>query len=258
MHHAGIVHDVAHSNQSPWDLCDFCPQDQQARRILSVSCSNFDLQRVDDRMKIKRTFNMVNMMEESAMNHYIVLQWRINKIASWRSLKNSQINNCSWIICTILISSFWSSSCCQPCFPSIVRPMNRLWELILKIFFHSPEMNRSILFSMYLLRMSITFFDTSYSEREYFPGSISIQFLLSMGTILGEEPAGSLLCGFAVAFVRHAKIFALSFNTYSSSWSSGISVSLFKFITNLFDPWEILTLEWVCVSWRMIAFDGVW
>ena len=47
-------------------------------------------------------------------------------------------------------------------------------------------------------------------ERECFPGSISIQFLLSMGTILGEEPAGSLLCGFAFAFVRHAKSFAFS------------------------------------------------
>ena len=48
------------------------------------------------------------------------------------------------------------------------------------------------------------------------------------------------------AFDRHAKSFAFSFNAYSSSWSSGISVSLlFKFITNLFDPWEILTQEWV-------------
>ena len=28
---------------------------------------------VDDRMKINRTSNMVNMMEESALNHYIVL-----------------------------------------------------------------------------------------------------------------------------------------------------------------------------------------
>ena len=49
---------------------------------------------------------------------------------------------------------FCSSSCCQAYFPSIVRPMNRLWELVLKIFFSSPEMNRSILFSMYLLRMT--------------------------------------------------------------------------------------------------------
>ena len=28
---------------------------------------------VDDRMKIKRTSNMVSMMEESALNHYIVM-----------------------------------------------------------------------------------------------------------------------------------------------------------------------------------------
>ena len=48
-------------------------------------------------------------------------------------------------------------------------------------------------------------------RRENFPGSISIQFLLSMGTILGEEPASSLLCGFTFAFDRHAKSFALSF-----------------------------------------------
>ena len=54
---------------------------------------------------------------------------------------------------TGLESPFYSS-CCQTCFPSIVRPMNRLCELILKIFFHSPEMNRSTLFSMYLLRMT--------------------------------------------------------------------------------------------------------
>ena len=73
---------------------------------------------------------------------------------------------------------------------------------------------------------------------------VSILFLLSMRTILGEEPAGSLLCGFAFAFDRYAKSFALSFNANSSSWSSGIYVSLlFKFITNLFDPWEILTQQ---------------
>ena len=165
------------------------------------------------------------------------------------SLKSSEINNCCWIISTVLESSFYSSSCCQACFPSIVRPMNRLWELILKIFSGSPEMKRSVFFSMHWLWMTKKkryFFDTSYSEKEYFPGSISIQFLLSMGTILGEERASSLLCGFASAFDRHAKSFAFSFNAYSSSWSSGISVSLlFKFITNLFDPWEILTQEWV-------------
>ena len=67
------------------------------------------------------------------------------------SLKSSEINNCSWSISTVLESSFYSSSCCQACFPSSGRPVNRLWELTLKIFFHSPEMNRSIFFSKYFL-----------------------------------------------------------------------------------------------------------
>ena len=52
--------------------------------------------------------------------------------------------------------------------------------------------------------------ETLLSSKEYCPGSISIQFLLSMGTILREEPAGSLLCGFAFAIDRHAKSFAFS------------------------------------------------
>ena len=54
-------------------------------------------------------------------------------------------------------------------------------------------------------------------KKEYFPGSVSIEFLLSMETILDEESAVSLLCGFAFAFDRHAKSFAFSFNAYSSS-----------------------------------------
>ena len=49
----------------------------------------------------------------------------------------------------ILESPYCSSTCCQTCFPSIVRPMNRLCEWILKIFFDSPKMNPSIFFSMY-------------------------------------------------------------------------------------------------------------
>ena len=56
------------------------------------------------------------------------------------SLKSSEINHCSWSISAVLESSFISSSCCQACFPSTVRPMNRMWELVLKIFVHSPEM----------------------------------------------------------------------------------------------------------------------
>ena len=70
------------------------------------------------------------------------------------SLKSSEKNNCSWIISTVLEPSFYSSSCCQTCFPSIVRPTNRLCEWILKILLYSPEMNHSIFFSMHLLWMT--------------------------------------------------------------------------------------------------------
>ena len=55
------------------------------------------------------------------------------------------------------------------------------------------------------------------SENEYFSGSKSVQVLFPIGTVLGKEPAGSLLCGFALAFDRHAKSFASIFNAYSSS-----------------------------------------
>ena len=243
-----VVHDPVHSSQCVTFVHRINKQEKYCLSLARTLTSRYP-SRVDDRMKIERTSNMVNILEKVARNHNIVLQWRINKIASWMSLKSSEINNCSWIISTVLEYPFYSSSCCQTCIPSIVRPMNRLWELILKIFFNSLEMNRSVFFSMHLLWMTKKkryFLRYLIFRERNFPGSISIQFLLSKGTILGEEPAGSLLCGFAFAFDWHANSFALSFNAYSSSWSSGIYVSLLlKSVTNLFKPWEILTQEWV-------------
>ena len=98
----------------------------------------------------------------------------------------------------------------------------------------------------YFWIISFNIFDTSKPKNKYFPGSTSVQILFSTRTVLGKEQAKSLPSGFALAFDRHAKPFASSFDAYSSSWTSGISCSLlFKFITNLFDPWEILTQEWV-------------
>ena len=64
--------------------------------------------------------------------------------------------------------------------------------------------------------------------------------------VLVDEPAGSRLCCFALAFVRHAKSFASNFKAYSLNWTSEVSCSLlFKFVTKLLEPWEILTQEWV-------------
>ena len=96
--------------------------------------------------------------------------------------------------------------------------MNGLWEWILKIFSRNEPLHPLLdVLAENDEENEITFFETSYSEKECFTGSISIQFLLSMGTILYEEPAGSLLCGFAFAFDRHTQSFASSCNACSSS-----------------------------------------
>ena len=39
---------------------------------------------------------------------------------------------------------FCSSSCCQACFPTIVRPTRSLWKLTLKIILNYPELNCSV------------------------------------------------------------------------------------------------------------------
>ena len=116
------------------------------------------------------------------------------------SLKSSEIHNCSWSISTVLESPLISSSsCCQAYFPPTVRPMNRLWELILKIFLHSPELNGSIFFSMHLLWMTkkihhfLRYFKIG---KQYFTDSESVQVLFPKGTVLGEEPAGATYFGF--------------------------------------------------------------
>ena len=49
---------------------------------------------------------------------------------------------------------FWTSSCCQACLSTIVRPIRNLWKMTLRIVLDSPELNRSVIFSWYYLRMS--------------------------------------------------------------------------------------------------------
>ena len=61
---------------------------------------------VDNRVEIECAPNVVDVMEYSTPNHYIVLQRRINKIVSRVSLKSSEVEDSSRIIRAILISSF--------------------------------------------------------------------------------------------------------------------------------------------------------
>ena len=84
------------------------------------------------------------------------------------SLKSSEINNYSWTVSAVLLSPF-------------APPLRNLWKLTLKMFLNSPEMNCSIMFSLYLLRMSkkMGYFLRNVVRRErerVIPGSISIQF----------------------------------------------------------------------------------
>ena len=50
---------------------------------------------VDNRVKIECAPNKVNVREYSNSNQHVVLQRRINEIASRMSLKNSELDNCS-------------------------------------------------------------------------------------------------------------------------------------------------------------------
>ena len=52
---------------------------------------------------------------------------------------------------------------------------------------------------------------------EHSPGSTSVQVLSPIGIVLVDELAESRLCGFALAFDRHAKSFASNLHAYSSS-----------------------------------------
>ena len=160
------------------------------------------------------------------------------------SLNSSEKHSCSWRISTVLIYFLLSPSSCHAFLPLAIRPMSATQEIFLKNSlilqnWTAPSCSRCTCGPW---RRRINFFDISKTESEYFPGSTSVQILFSIGTVLGGEPAGSLLRGFALVFDRHAKSFASSFD---ASWYSGISCSLlFKFITNMFDPWEFLTKEW--------------
>ena len=94
-------------------------------------------------------------------------------------------------------------------------------------------------------RRRINFFDTSKSEIRYSPGTTSVQVLSPNKYCSLWKNRQVLVCGFALAFDRLTKSLAFNFNAYSSNCTSDFSCSLlFKFVTNLFEPWEILTQEW--------------
>ena len=91
---------------------------------------------------------------------------RLRPECPWRSRKSTIIPKTSVQYWYLL---FCSSSLSPACFPTIIRPILRLWKMILKMVLCSPELNCSV-FSLYCLRVSknmdFTFFEISYAMRE--------------------------------------------------------------------------------------------
>ena len=159
---------------------------------------------------IERTSDMLNELEEVTRKttlSYNEGSTRFRPECPWRARKKTIPPESSVQYWNLL---FYSSTCCQTCFPSIVRPMNRLWKLILKIIILSPEMNRSVFLWMHLLWVT--------KKINYF-----LRYL-----VFGE----GTFPWFNVDPIP-------SFNGNDSWWNSQ-EVVLFV-VQNLFDPCEILT-----------------
>ena len=89
--------------------------------------------------------------------------------------------------------------------------------------------------------------------------STSVQILSPKGKVFLDELAGSRLCGFALAFDRHAKSLALNFNAYSSNCTSEVSCSLlFKFVTNVSEPWKFWPRSENCLNFCVSLDPSSW
>ena len=119
--------------------------------------------------------------------------------------------------------------------------MRNLWELTLKIFFYSPEMNRSILFSLYLLRMDEEDGLLSSKPRTQRENVSLVPYqsdsLRSSEWFLVNSQQVPFFVVLLLLFDRYATTFTLDCDACSSGRSAGTSVSLlFESIANLFDP----------------------
>ena len=137
---------------------------------------------------------------------------------------------------------------CHAALPLLIRPMMTIQEMFLKIIFilqnsiapssshrrlsfHDEE-DWSVSLTLHNRRLSILMFQ---HRSKIFP---------PIRIVLVDELAEYRLCGFALVFDRLAKSPAFQLNAHSSNCISEFSCSLFKLVTNIFNPWEILTHEW--------------
>ena len=131
------------------------------------------------------------VLEEVALNNQIVY-WRMHKVASWMSMKSSEIHYCSSRIRTVL-ELYWNLFVFPPPpMHAFHRPSDQgkqdrkyFWRFSAILQNWTAPSSRSTCCEW--RRRYITFSDTSSSENEHFPGSTSVQVLFPIGTVLGEE-----------------------------------------------------------------------
>ena len=94
-------------------------------------------------------------------------------------------------------------------------------------------------------RRWINFFDTSQSESEYSPGSTSVQILWPIGIVLVDELANLVFVVLLLPLIGlQNHLHSISTHTLRTACGSEVSfLLLFKFVTYLFQPWEIVTEE---------------
>ena len=158
------------------------------------------------------------------------------------SLKSSEVKNflSSWIN-KILKAFLVSSVFCHCTLPLFIRSMLRLLKFVSKTIFLSPEFSRSIFFSWKLTmtkKSSQSFWHWESESRtsswlNIRPKSLTDRYSSCSWQI--RSSIGSTCKSNYIRFQRIISEVSCSLSSYSLS---------IKSVTNLFNPWEILTHEW--------------
>ena len=138
------------------------------------------------------------------------------------TLKRSEVQDYSWRISTVLVSFLVSSPSCHAF-------LKLALHLLLDALVVNDEEDTSI----------------SSIRHEYFPGSTSVQVLFPIGTVLGEELAGSIFLWFCLIGMQN-----LSHPISTHILRADLREFLAHCCSNSSQPcliheWEILTQEWV-------------
>ena len=158
---------------------------------------------------------------------------KFNVIMSRLSLKSTEVKDCFRIVGARLISFFWTSSCCQTSFPTIIRPMLYLWRKTSKMKLNIPELNSSIFLSPYCLIVKKTDYllrDFVRFDRLFWWINVNpFSFMHRFDNWCINK--FSLFCGFAFAFDLDALTVTLVCDV--SSWSGSARTSVLLWLESI-------------------------